>query len=129
MGKKREKGTEGRRSRGRGASRARGVRQAQEPREERETAAEQDREPRVETGDQVATAIQQMTNILARLVDQQGQMPVNQPYTPEIGEDMTLEQFQKFVPPKFLGGSDSEIAEQWLEAIINIFATLYYTET
>ena len=49
---------EGRRSRGHGASRGRGARQAQEPRGERETAAEQDRELRVETGDQMATAIQ-----------------------------------------------------------------------
>ena len=58
----------GRRSRGRG--RGRGTKRAQEPREERETTAEQEQGPRVEAGDQMATAIQQMTNILARLVDQ-----------------------------------------------------------
>ena len=53
---------------------------------------------------------------------------MNQPRNPEIGEDRALEQFQKFVPPKFLGGPDPEIAEQWLEAIINISAALNYTE-
>ena len=69
-----------------------------------------------------------MTNILARLVEQQGQTPVNQPRNPEIGEDRALERFQKFVPPKFLGGPDPETAKQWLEAMIKIFAALNYTE-
>ena len=54
-------------SRGRGPNRGRGVRQVQESKEERDATAEQQLEPRVEGGDQVATAIQQMTNILARL--------------------------------------------------------------
>ena len=103
---------EGRRSRGRGVSRGRGTRQTQEPRKERETVTGQERGPRVEAGDQVATAIQQMTNILERLVDQQGQIPVNQPHNPEIGEDRALERFQKFVPPKFLGGPDPDVVEQ-----------------
>ena len=116
----------GRRSRGRG--RGRGTKRAQEPREERETTVEREQGPRVEAGDQMATAIQQMTNILARLVDQQGQIPVNQPQNPEIGEDRALEKFQKFVPPKFLGEPDPDIAEQWLEAMINIFAALNYIE-
>ena len=39
-----------------------------------------------------------------------------------------LERFQKFSPPQFFGGSDSEIAENWLETTINIFVTLHYTE-
>ena len=43
---------------------------------------------------------------------------MNQPWNPEIGEDRALERFQKFVPLKFPGGLDPEIAEQWLEAII-----------
>ncbi|XP_027155484.1 uncharacterized protein LOC113755776, partial [Coffea eugenioides] len=67
-----------------------------------------------------------MTNILARLVEQQGQAPVNQPRDPEI--DQALERFQKFFPPKFLGGPDPEATERWLESMINIFATLNYTE-
>ena len=88
---------EGRRSYGRGVDRGRVARQSQEPRNERETAAEQDRGPRVKVGDQVATAIQQITNILARLVEQQGQTPVNQLRNPEIGEDKVLEHFQSFL--------------------------------
>ena len=59
----------------------------------------------------MATAIQQMTDILARLVDQQDQMAVNQPQNLEIGEDKALERFQKFVPPKFVGGPDPDTAE------------------
>ena len=67
-----KRGMEGRRSQERGTSQGRsmshrrGVRQVQEPREERDVMAEQQPEPRAEGGDQVATPIQQMTNILAR---------------------------------------------------------------
>ena len=83
----------------------------QEPRGERSGIIETQRGPRVEGGDQVATAIQQMTNILTRLVEQQGQATVNQPRDPEIGQDRALERFQKFSLPKFLGGPDPEGAE------------------
>ena len=69
---------EGRRSRGRGINRGRGVRQTQEPRDEREAAAKQQHKPQVEVGDQVTTAIQRMTDILACLVEQQEQARVNQ---------------------------------------------------
>ncbi|CDP17653.1 unnamed protein product [Coffea canephora] len=99
-----------------------------EPREERGETVEPQPGPRVERGDQVATTIQQMTNILARLVEQQGQAPVNQPRDPEIGQDRALERFQKFFPPKFLRGPDPEEAERWLETMINIFAVLNYVE-
>ena len=34
----------------------------------------------------------------------------------------------EFSPPKFIGGPDSELAENWLEKMINIFAALDYTE-
>ncbi|XP_027156901.1 uncharacterized protein LOC113758067 [Coffea eugenioides] len=69
-----------------------------------------------------------MTNILARLVEQQGQAPVNQPRDPKMGQDIALEGFQKFSPPKFLGELDPEVAERWLETMINIFAALNYAE-
>ena len=52
-----------------------------------------------------------MTDLLARLVDQQSQVPGNQEKDPKVGEDRALEQFQKFAPPKFLGGPDPEVAE------------------
>ncbi|XP_071914134.1 uncharacterized protein [Coffea arabica] len=54
-----------------------------EPREEREAAVEQQPEPQTAGGDQVATVIQQMTNILARLVEQQGQGPLSK-FAPEL---------------------------------------------
>ena len=62
------------------------------------------------------------------MVEQQGQALVNQPRDPEIGKDRALERLQKFSPPKFLGGLDPEIAKIWLEAMINIFTALNYTE-
>ena len=52
-----------------------------------------------------------MTDLLARLVDQQSQVPGNQQRDPEVGENRALEWLQKFSPPKFLGGPDSEIVE------------------
>ena len=106
---------ERRRNRGQGVSRGRGARQAQEPREEREVAAKQQHEPWAETGDQVATGIQRMTDILTCLVEQQGRAPVNQPRELEGGEDRALERFQKFSPTKFLVGSNLEAAESWIE--------------
>ena len=102
---------EGRRSqdqeatRGRGSHRGRGGKQTQgptqEPRGERGETSGPQPEPQVIGGDQVATAIQQMTNIFARLVEQQGQVPMNQPRD-DMGQDRALERFQKFSPPKFL---------------------------
>ena len=119
-------------TRGRGSNRGRGGRQAQEPvqelRGERNGIVEPQPGPRAEGGDQVATAIQQMTNILARLVEQQGQAPVNQPRDPDMRQDRALERFQKFSSPKFLGGPDPEGLERWLETMINIFAALKYAE-
>ena len=119
-------------SRGRGSNRGRRGRQAQEPvqepRGERSGTAEPQLGPRAEWGDQVATAIQQMTNILTRLVEQQGQAPVNQVRDPDMGQDRALERFQKFSPPKFLRGPDPEGAERWLETMINFFAALNYAE-
>ena len=76
----------------------------------------------------MATAIQQMSNILARSVEQQGQTPVNQFRDPETGKNMALELFQKFSPSKFLGGPDPKVVERWLEIMINNFAALNYIE-
>ena len=45
-----------------------------------------------------------------------------------MGHDRALERFQKFSPPKFLGGPNPEGVERWLETMINIFAALNYTE-
>ena len=69
-----------------------------------------------------------MTNILERLAERQGPGPVNQPGAREKREDRALERFFKFAPSKFLGRPGPEIAENWLERITNIFATLDYTK-
>ncbi|XP_027157258.1 uncharacterized protein LOC113758727 [Coffea eugenioides] len=53
---------------------------------------------------------------------------LNQLGNQEIGEDRALERFQKFSPPKFSGGPDPDIAENWLENIRNIFDALDYSE-
>ena len=59
----------------------------------------------------MATAINQITGILAHLVDQQDRGPINQPVGREGGEDRALERFQRFSPPKFLAGPDPKAAE------------------
>nr|XP_027088650.1 uncharacterized protein LOC113710000 [Coffea arabica] len=69
-----------------------------------------------------------MTDILERLAEHQGPGPVNQPGAQERGENRALERFLKFAPPKFLGGSDPEIEENWLERVTNVFTALDYTE-
>ncbi|XP_071924856.1 uncharacterized protein [Coffea arabica] len=116
--------TRQRRTRGRG----REPRQVQDQGEEQSSVANQNQEPRGDGGDQVATAINRMTDLLARLVDQQGQVPGNQQRDPEVGEDRALERFQKFAPPKFLGGPEPEVAENWFERMEDIFAALHYSE-
>ncbi|CAH2812573.1 MAG: Cysteine synthase (EC, partial [uncultured Caballeronia sp.] len=81
--------------------------------------------------DQVATAINRMADILERMEGPQGQgqgQGQAQPVGQVGGEDRALERFQKFNPPKFLGGSDPEEAEMWLERITDIFSALDYTE-
>ncbi|XP_071928113.1 uncharacterized protein [Coffea arabica] len=116
--------TRQRRTRGRG----RESRQVQDQGEEQSSVANQNQGPRGDGGDQVATAINRMIDLLARLVDQQGQVPGNQQRDPEVGEDRALERFQKFAPPKFLGGPEPEVAENWFERMEDIFAALHYTE-
>ena len=88
-------------------------------------------EPGVDPNVQVAVAIQRMTDLLAQVVERQGQNPISQPENPGNhveGENRALERFQKFSPPKFLGGPDPDVAERWLEKMIDIFVALHYTE-
>ena len=84
--------------------------------------------------DQVATAIQRMADLLERMVNQQGQgqgsnagNPGNNPGNHE-GEDRALERFQKFAPPKFIGGPNPDLAEGWLDRMLDIFTALGYSE-
>nr|XP_027088653.1 uncharacterized protein LOC113710002 [Coffea arabica] len=72
-----------------------------------------------------------MTNLLAQVVQQQGQNPNPNPKNPGNhveSKNRALERFQKFVPLKFLGGPDPDVAERWLEKMVDIFAALHYTE-
>ena len=69
-----------------------------------------------------------MTDILEQLVERQGPGPVNQSGTQERGKDRTLERFLKFIPPKFIGGPNPELTENWLVKMTNIFVVLDYTE-
>ncbi|XP_027171653.1 uncharacterized protein LOC113771250 [Coffea eugenioides] len=72
-----------------------------------------------------------MTDLLAHVVQYQGQHLVQQPGNPGNpveSEDRALERFQKFSSPKFLRGPDSNVAERWLEKMIDIFAALHYSE-
>ncbi|XP_071905657.1 uncharacterized protein [Coffea arabica] len=68
-----------------------------------------------------------MADLLERMVNQQGQGQVQYLGNHE-GEDRALERLQKFLPPKFLGGPNPDIAESWLEQMLDIFAALGYPE-
>ncbi|XP_027174576.1 uncharacterized protein LOC113774219 [Coffea eugenioides] len=91
-------------------------------------------EPRINPIVQAAAAIQRMTDLLAHVMEQQGHNPnplVGNPENPRNhieSEDRTLERFQKFFPPKFLGRPDPDVAESWLEKMVDIFAVLHYSE-
>ena len=69
-----------------------------------------------------------MIDILERLVECQDPGPVNQLGAQERRDDRVLERFLKFAQPKFLGGLDPEIVENWLERVTNIFAVLDCTK-
>ena len=119
-------GRGGGRGRGRGRGKGRGRRPEPE-RVENEISNHQ-------ADNQVATAIQRMTDLLARMVDQQGQghgnsaeNPVNNSGNHE-GVDRALERFQKFAPPKFIGGPSPDLAEGWMDRMMDIFAALGYPE-
>nr|XP_027100835.1 serine carboxypeptidase II-3-like [Coffea arabica]XP_027101298.1 serine carboxypeptidase II-3-like [Coffea arabica] len=110
---------ETRRQRGRGHWP--GSRQAQNQEEEQGSMANQYQGARGEEGDQVVTVINRMTDLLARLIDQQGQVLGNQQRDPEVGEYRALERFQKFAPPKFLRGPDPKADENLFETMEDIF--------
>ncbi|XP_027169055.1 uncharacterized protein LOC113768775 [Coffea eugenioides] len=114
-----------------GRGRGRGIRQPTTDGGTRDTTSEPNPEPRVDPSVQIDAAMQQMTDLLAQVVQQQGQPPIPQPGNPGHvveSEDRALERFQKFSPPKFLGGPDPDVAEKWLEKTIDIFAALHYSK-
>ena len=122
------------RGRGRGRNRGRGRGRRAEPLRDQggDTVSEvnQNRGPEGGGGDQMATAINRIIEVLERLTDRQGPGPVHQQPGGKLDtEDRALERFLKFGPPKFQGGPEPEIAEGWWERISDIFATLDYTET
>ncbi|XP_071916283.1 uncharacterized protein [Coffea arabica] len=75
-----------------------------------------------------------MTYLLAHVVEHQGQNPNSQPENSGNpgdyveSEDRALKRFQKFFPPKFIGGPDPDVVDRWLEKMVDIFAALHYTE-
>mgnify|MGYP004709726891 CR=1 FL=1 len=111
--------------------RGRGIRQPVTEGSSQETVPEPNLEPRIDPNAQVTTAIQRMTDLLVHVVEHQGQPPVHQPGNPGNhieDEGRALRRFQKFSPPKFLGGPNSDVAERWLEKMIDIFAALHYSK-
>ncbi|XP_071933059.1 uncharacterized protein [Coffea arabica] len=42
--------------------------------------------------------------------------------------DRALEQFQKFATPKFIGGPSPDLAERWMDHMMDIFTALGYSE-
>ena len=102
-----------RRERGRG--RGHGARQPSTPDRGEGSATRSNQNPRNEEGDQVATVINRMTDVLERLAERQRPDPVNQPRNQERGDDRVLERFLKFALPRFHGGSDPEVAKNWFK--------------
>ena len=98
-----------RREHGRGHGR--GFRQPCTPERGERSATGPNQNLRNEGGDQVATPLNRITDVLERLAERQGPEPVNQPKNQGRGEDRDLERFLKFAPPKFHEGSDLDVAE------------------
>ncbi|XP_027155850.1 uncharacterized protein LOC113756359 [Coffea eugenioides] len=111
-----------------GRSRGRPTRQHSESGGDREPEVNQDQGQEGVAGDQVATAINRITDVLERLTEHQASGPVHHPGGPADSDDRALERFLKFGPPKFYGGPELEIAEGWWERISDIFAALNYSE-
>ena len=70
---------------------------------------------------QVTAMLQQVTAVITR-TEGQG---LDAPRRVE-SEDVALERFQKFRPPKFNGKAGDEAAEHWLDNMGNIFRALGY---
>ena len=102
---------ERRSSRGRGH----GVRQTQSQGDDRGSAIGPTQGQKNVEGNQVATAINRMIDILERLAERQGPESLNQLGAQDRGNDRDLERFLKFALPKFIGGPDLELAENLLE--------------
>ena len=88
-----------------GRGRGPGSRQPVNEEGNHEPVPEQNPEPGVDSNVQVAAAIQCMTDLLAHVVERQGQNPIPQPGNlgnHVEGQDRALERFQKFFPPQFI---------------------------
>ena len=46
----------------------------------------------------------------------------------EVPDDIALERFQKFRPPKFNGEVGEEMAKKWIEVIEDIYRALKYSD-
>ena len=49
-------------------------------------------------------------------------------YSMEVPNDVTLERFHKFRPPKFSGAGGEESAERWIDTINDIYKVLQYSD-
>nr|XP_027082193.1 uncharacterized protein LOC113704493 [Coffea arabica] len=109
-------------------SHGRPTRQHPEAGGDREPEVNQDQGQEGVAGDQVATAINRITDVLEHLTEHQVSGPVHHQGGPADSDDRALERFLKFGPPKFYGGPEPEVAEGWWKRISDIFAALNYTE-
>ncbi|XP_071905663.1 uncharacterized protein [Coffea arabica] len=111
-----------------GRGRGRPTRQHPEAGSGREPEVNPDQGQGGVAGDQVATAINRITDVLERLTEHQASGPVHHQGGPADSDDRALERFLKFRPPKFYGGPEPEVVEGWWERISDIFAALNYAE-
>ena len=88
--------------------------------QEHEFEEGQGRNPSDIVNAQLATALAQIAEYFKR--------QENRSEALETANDVALERFQKFKPPKFNGEANEEMAERWMEAIEDIYTVLKYTE-
>ena len=74
----------------------------------------------------------QMEFTLARMADylerQENKRNESDHTSSDVPDDVALERFQKFRPPKFNGEMGEEMAEKWIEAIEDIYDAMAYSD-
>ena len=73
-----------------------------------------------------------LDSTLARMASylerQEGRRNRRERATAEVPNDIALERFQKFRPPRFNGMGGEEEAERWIDAMNDLYDALQYSE-
>ena len=73
-----------------------------------------------------------LESTLARMANyferQEGMLDRGERIVTDIPDDVALERFQKFRPPRFSGEMGEEVAEKWIDAMEDIYEALQCSE-